>query len=229
MVDADSAGLAPLIAERYAALAAASDAERPRKAYIVALAYNQRYSRFDDVDALSKAIPYLRIAAECPDDEPFRARFIGELSAALSELVHVRREPGPGLGAEATRLAAKAVELTPEDHPQYAARLAWHGSMLCRQGSVTGTGADLDTGVSLLRQAVARAHPADPRGPTFRWMLGLGLMLRYQHAPTARDLDEANHAVGLAAFTAHPFDPSTANFKPTWDLIRAARLRRRSG
>ncbi|GAA0946476.1 hypothetical protein Vau01_049240 [Virgisporangium aurantiacum] len=84
----------------------------------------------------------------------------------------------------------------------------------------------MDEGVSRLRQAVADAHPDDPRRASLLGMLAVGLVLRHRHSHSGSDLEEAHRTIELAAFTAHPFDPASAGFKPTWDLIQTLRRAR---
>lgn len=220
----DADALNRVVETRRAAFAGAGDNDRASRAYLLAIALNLRYNRFADVAAMREAVPYLRAAVDnAAAADPFRARYVCELSVALSELVHLHQEMDRTLAAESVRLAARAVNLTPEGHPQHVARVAWHGTVLCRQGSATGSAAELNEGVSRLRQAVADAHPDDPRKANFLGMLAVGLVLRHRHAHSDSDLEEAHRTIELAAFTAHPFDPATGGFKPTWDLVQAHR------
>lgn len=108
-----------------------------------------------------------------------------------------------------------------------AARVAWHGLTLCRRGHATREPADLDAGVTLLREAVGRCHDADPRQGTYHLLVALGLMMRYECTRDDGDAEEAHRHVELGAFIAHPYDPITAQFKDAYASIRSARAAHR--
>jgi hypothetical protein len=219
-VDAALAGLR-------AALAAASDGERSRPAYVLAMALNQRFIRTGDLADMWEAVSFLRVAVEDADGDPFHARYVSELSAALLDLAHTHNQPVAGLADEAVRLADLAVALTPEGHPQQAARMAMHGLALSRRGHSARNHADLDSGINLLREALGRCHAVDPRRGSYHLMAATALMLRYDLAPNDADPEEAHRHVEIGAFVSHPYEPATAHFKGAYASIRGVRLARR--
>src|SRR5262245_45965762 len=81
------------IAGLRAALAAAGDGERARPAYVLAMALNQRFVRSGDLADLWEAVSCLRGAVAEADGDPFQARYVSELSAALLDLAHTHKQP----------------------------------------------------------------------------------------------------------------------------------------
>lgn len=214
-----------LIEEQRAELDAADPSRRARKAYALAFALNQRFQRSADPADLRAAVPYLQIAVAAGADDPFEARYVSELGAALSQIADL--DTDTGLADEALRLAERAATLTPVGHPQHAARVSEHGLAQCRRGHRNHSAPDLDAGVDRLREAIQLTHRADPRLGMYCWHLALGLMARFEHTGSVDDIDAAYESVQIAAFTAHPYAPASEEVTKTWALIRNARATRR--
>ncbi|KAN0078521.1 CHAT domain containing protein [Elaphomyces granulatus] len=92
---------------------------------------------------------------------------------------------------EAIQTARQAVESTPADHPDRAARLNNLGNMLRRQYERTGDVKDLEEAIQTARQAV-ESMPADhPDRTAFLDILGNQLLSRYERTGEVKDLEEA--------------------------------------
>jgi tetratricopeptide (TPR) repeat protein len=216
-----------LIEEQRTALDAADSARRARKAYALAFALNQRFQRSGDPADLRAAVPYLQIAVAAGADDPFEARYVSELGAALGYLANL--DTDTGLADEAVRLAERAVALTPVGHPQHAARVSTQGVAHCRRGLLNHLTSDLDAGVDKLREAIQLAHPADPRLGSYFLQLSLGLIARFEHTDSVDDVESAFESVQLAGLAVHPYALANEEIPATWAHIRTARAKRRRG
>ena len=219
-----------LIVERRAALDATAPGARGRLAYALALAWNQRYQRTQDLADIRAAVPFLQMAVDESDGDPLAARYVSELGAAYDSLADGEPAAETGHRDEVVRLTERAVTMTPAGHPQHAARISQHGLALCQRGRHQGSVDDLNTGVERLREAVKVAHPDDPHRANYLTHLAIGLTLRSEHTGSHGDLDDAFATIGLAGLVAHPYDLTTTLIPQIWKGVRAARVqRRRSG
>jgi hypothetical protein len=224
---ADLTVIDALIGEYRAALDAAPPGGRGRQAYALAFAWNQRYQRTQDLADIRAAVPFLRMAVDESDGDPFAARYVSELGAALNSLADGEPASETVHRDEVVSLTERAASMTPVGHPQHAMRVSQHGLALCQRGRQRSSVDDLDRGVERLREAVDGAHPGDPRRSVYLMQLAAGLTLRGQHTDSLDDLDEAFAAIDLAGLVAHPYDLFTQPIPLIWNGIRAARAQRR--
>ncbi|KAF6793794.1 TPR domain-containing protein [Colletotrichum sojae] len=157
---------------------------------------------------LEEAITITREAIEAtPQDHPDRAKWLNNLGsylgdrfdrtgamADLEEAITITRYSRTGAMAdleEAATIAREAVEATPKDDPDRAARLNNLGSHLGDRYSRIGAMADLEESITITREAV-EATPKDHPDRTGRLNnLGIRLSSRYSRTGAMADLEES--------------------------------------
>lgn len=197
--------------------------EDPWPHFLLGLALGARYlghgTDADGERAQEHLYEAIRLGGrEDPDAAMFRQQLAGAMSAMWANAF--TRDPGgtdpAGLG-EPLRLAREAVELTPEDSPQYPVRLIQVAELL-------GQGADgpdrVAEAVELAERALAAAHPDDPRLSQYQHSHAQLLLHLATQEGAAGTAVAAEKSAIRAGHLVHPYDPAQLKIIGTMQRAR---------
>ncbi|MEU6861536.1 CHAT domain-containing protein [Glycomyces sp. NPDC046736] len=196
--DLDALDEALRLLERAAGISRLTRALRAEVPFYLASVLLHRVDRFEDGDALERAVEALAAAeAAIPIDHPERSLYLATLASALRARFEWRGRPEDL--TEAVRVARRAVENARRDNDlRISFALAGLGMVLTARYTWFGSVSDIDDAVDAWREAVAVLPPDNIALGPYRGQLAMALVHRYGHRRDRRDADEAVEAARAA-------------------------------